>query len=277
MNEAFSAGQSAREPEARPKRQSEVADLRHLSVLDDPVETAFFKRLVRSAVGTLRAHTVLDVGCGEGIPTLAAVQAGAERAIGIDLARHNVVQARENARRAGLSERVRFRCVDFGKLAPDDSDLTICDLVVANPPYVPDGHGSAVDGGPTGTALLDAIIDRAGDNVRGMALLFGSLSDPLAVLDRLDARGFVPCQVTVLPVPFGRYTSRPRTLCTLRRLRELGKAWFCDAAPAQPGHAPHAYLTLGIVASREPSRSSAASARKSLAGLLHAYGQQSRS
>lgn len=247
------------------------------ATLDDALETRLFGELVYRAVRHLGARHVLDVGCGVGTPTLEAARAGAARVVGVDLIRENVARAHANILRSRLDGRVSahhasWRDVVSGRFAIGDVDL-----VVSNPPYVPGGRGSAVDDGPRGTSILDAIVDGVPGSVRGLALLFGSLSDPLQVIARLQARGFALRELLLEPVPFGRYTSEPATLATLLRLRREGHAWFSDAAPAGGG-APHQYLTMGVVAQREaePSSSRASAWRARVAALLDTYQRTGR-
>jgi hypothetical protein len=171
-------------------------------------------------------------------------------------------------------------------------------MVVSNPPYVPSGDGSAVDGGPKGTRMLDSIIDGLPETVRGVALLFSSLSDPLQVLSRVEKRGFRVTRLFTESVPFGRYTSVPRTLSALHQLRSRGSAWFtdvearpeaCEQDPSslarpmarfdgttEPVLAPHAYLRLGLIAERcaRPDALAVASFRemhRCVARLLESY------
>jgi hypothetical protein len=106
-----------------------------------------------------------------------------------------------------------------------------------------------VDGGPFGTSLLLDIVQGIPATVRGIGLVFGSFSDPLAVLRRIEASGFTLEHLLLGSVRFGRYTSVPSTLTRLRWLRAAGRAWFYDT-PALGGTAPHAYLTLGLLARR---------------------------
>jgi len=222
--------------------------------LEDPDETAAFARLVRSAVTKLTPRRVLDVGCGLGLPTLEAAYAGAPRVVGIDKVARNVFIARSSIRHARLEPIVTAHTARWEDVISGDFYPGEIDLLVANPPYVPSGDGSAVDGGSSGTRMLDSIIDALHllpGELRGVALMFGSISDPLQVLARLQRNGFEVSALHGMSVYFGRYTSSPRTLAALKKLRAGGKAWFCDVRNDAP-HAPHAYLTLGVIAERAP-------------------------
>lgn len=84
---------------------------------------------------------------------------------------------------------------------------------------------------------------------RGLALLFDSLSDPLGVLREVTAQGFEVLDVLAQSAAFGRHVSEPGTLRALRGLRRSGLSWFADVE-TMLGHAPHAYLTLGVIARR---------------------------
>jgi SAM-dependent methyltransferase len=247
------------------------------SLLDDSDETAAFGRLVRRAVVRFQPRRVLDVGCGAGLPTLEAALAGAPRVVGIDVEPRNVFLARGNIRSAGLEARVTAHSASWEDVLSGTFYPGQVDLVVANPPYVPSGDGVAVDGGPTGTRLLDSIIDGMPASVRGTALLFGSLSDPHHVLSRLERRGMQIVDVFAQPVRFGRYTSAAPTLAALHRLRARRMAWFCDA-PNAPDLAPHEYLRLAVFAQRvehpQPRRVVPfREFQRSLARLLEVYQQ----
>ena len=56
----------------------------------------------------LRAKIVLDVGCGSGILSVAAVALGAELVVGIDIDPQALEHSRENARLNGFEERTEF-------------------------------------------------------------------------------------------------------------------------------------------------------------------------
>ena len=58
--------------------------------------------------------TVYDLGCGEGEIVIAAAQRGA-RGVGVDLDPERIVNARRNAARAGVTDRVTFIVQDLFK------------------------------------------------------------------------------------------------------------------------------------------------------------------
>lgn len=239
--------------------------------LDASSDTESFGRLVRTAVQTLRPRTVLDVGCGCGIPTIEAAVAGSRQVYGIDLARANVLLARENVARAGLMDRIAVRRASWEYVHHAVPEAREVELLVANPPYVAGGIGATVDGGADGTRLLRAIIDRCPPNASGLALLFGSVSNPLAVIAHLEASGWSVERLQVHAVRFGRYTSRADTLRKLQTLRRTHRAFFCDLEPVRPDRAPHAYLVLGVVARRRVARGSLIPAvQQMLLGFQHA-------
>ena len=57
--------------------------------------------------------TVYDLGCGEGRIVIEAARRHGARGVGIDLDPERIREARANARRAGVQDRVRFRQADL--------------------------------------------------------------------------------------------------------------------------------------------------------------------
>ena len=75
---------------------------------------------------------VLDVGCGVGPVHLSLLSKGVGHATGVDVAEPMLQEARRQAERVGLTDRVDYRVGDFVALAADlpDADLAVLDKVV---------------------------------------------------------------------------------------------------------------------------------------------------
>lgn len=79
------------------------------------------------------ARDVLDVGTGSGAIAVALASELPEALVeGIDLSPEALAVARENGRRNGLEERLRFSAGEIERLPAGPYDL-----IVANPPYIP--------------------------------------------------------------------------------------------------------------------------------------------
>ena len=85
-------------------------------------------RLMLKTLQTLpvRDRTILDVGCGSGILTIAGVRLGARSALGVDIDADALANAAENVELNNLVGRVELEHRDLGDLA------TPADIVVAN-------------------------------------------------------------------------------------------------------------------------------------------------
>lgn len=100
--------------------------------------------IVETALGLVPDRSapldILDLGTGTGCILLALLsELPAARGIGIDIQPDAVAVAEANARRLGLSARASFRVGDWtSALGPGDPERGF-DLVVSNPPYIPDG------------------------------------------------------------------------------------------------------------------------------------------
>jgi SAM-dependent methyltransferase len=60
-----------------------------------------------------RTDLVYDLGCGDGRIVIAAARNFGARGVGIDIDPQRIAEAKENARRAGVEERVRFEQGDL--------------------------------------------------------------------------------------------------------------------------------------------------------------------
>jgi len=131
-----------------------------VAVLDGvypPSEDTF---LLIDAIRGVRSGRALEVCCGTGAVGLVAA-GGAGSILEVDADPHAVANARLNFDRNGLGGRADFAV----------GDLFACvrgrfDLILMNPPYLPEGEGDAPDlawsGGPRGRAVIDRFIDGLG-------------------------------------------------------------------------------------------------------------------
>ena len=76
--------------------------------------------------------SLLDIGCGTGYLHQRLLQAGAARAVGVDLSAEMLEQARVRAREQGLAERTDYREGDFVELSNTlaSADIVILDKVI---------------------------------------------------------------------------------------------------------------------------------------------------
>lgn len=110
---------------------------------------------------------VLDVGCGSGILSLAALRLGANRAVGLDTDPLAIEATRANAERNGLATQVEARLGTLG--TPDTRyDLVLANLVAAVLVTLAPGLADHVT--PRGTLLASGIIEpRATEVIDAMA------------------------------------------------------------------------------------------------------------
>lgn len=80
-------------------------------------------------LAAVSAHDVVyDLGCGDGRIVIAAAQLGA-RSVCVDIDPLRIVEAQENARKAGVAERIQFRNEDL--FAIDLNDATVVMLFLS--------------------------------------------------------------------------------------------------------------------------------------------------
>ncbi len=115
--------------------QGMEVDLRHADPKHpDDIVTKFIATPPEAVDGMLRLagvgrnDVVYDLGCGDGRIVIAAVQKfGAKRGVGIDLDPERIKECADNARRAGVTDRVEFRTGDVLKI-DDLSQATVVAL-----------------------------------------------------------------------------------------------------------------------------------------------------
>ena len=116
-------------------------------------------------------QTVLDIGCGSGILSIAAVLLGAERATGIDIDPVAVKVARENAALNGLSEKTEFLVGNLNEKITGRYSVVcaniVADVIMALAPDVP---GLLA---PGGRFFCSGIIDSRAEEVRAALLRAG--------------------------------------------------------------------------------------------------------
>jgi release factor glutamine methyltransferase len=122
--------------------------------------------------GTL--DRVLEIGVGSGAIALSLLGEGLARAVlAVDVSLAALDQARENAARSGLADRLELRTCS-PEVWPEVRDAGRFDAVLSNPPYVASaeieglslevrGHDprEALDGGPDGLDVLRTVISGA--------------------------------------------------------------------------------------------------------------------
>jgi release factor glutamine methyltransferase len=181
-------------------------------------ETETVVEAALAAIAPTAAARIADLGTGSGAILLALLsERPSAFGIGTDRDARALAVARANAMRLGLSDRAAFVVCDFGAAIAGR-----CDLVVANPPYIPTADiaalasevrnfdpGAALDGGPDGLSAYRAI---AADAARLLApggwlaveIGIGQVEPVAAILARHD--------LAVAAAPRHDLAGRPRVV-----------------------------------------------------------------
>ncbi|MBE3562846.1 MAG: peptide chain release factor N(5)-glutamine methyltransferase [Hydrogenibacillus schlegelii] len=161
-------------------------------------ETEGLVELVAAEPACAEPRTALDLGTGSGaIAVLLARRCPTWTVTGIDQSPVAVLYARENARRLGVRRRVRIALASIEAYVPPAP----ADVLVANPPYVPEGAAvspaarfeppGALFAGPDGLAFYRLIAARLAAFVRpgGLVALEIGAGQAAAALALLRAAG----------------------------------------------------------------------------------------
>lgn len=186
--------------------------------------------------------------------------------LGLDVDASAAGIASDNADHLGLSRRVRFTRADLRSrnavslLASERPQLVVC-----NPPYVPEpaGENLAVEAGagPDGTAYIMRALELVRTTKpRAMALSWCSLSDPERVVQQAERSGYRLNSLFVAVIADGEYSGSVGNY-----LRDLDRVFLNDSADtlkavAPDGAASFAYLLMAGEFSRKdagPRRSDA--------------------
>lgn len=170
--------------------------------------------LIETALKELKSNppkTILDLGTGSGCLLIALLTEWRDATgVGVDISPAALAIAKRNAERLGVAARAHFIQADFGELSDDRFDL-----VVANPPYIPD-------------AVVDTLDSDVRDFEPHLALKGGS--DGLGPLERI-ARSLFDCMNpnarAFIEIGYDQGQSAPRTLRdqglkVLRVIKDLG-------------------------------------------------------
>jgi ribosomal protein L11 methyltransferase len=136
--------------------------------------------------------TVLDVGCGSGILSLAALRLGTARAVGLDTDPVAVSAAIENAERNGLADRFEARAGTVERQAAEMYSLVLANLVAAV--LVDLAPGLAAHLAPAGILIVSGIIEPRAEEVIGALRAAG-----LRAVQRRDDGDWVSLRLDLAP------------------------------------------------------------------------------
>jgi D-alanine-D-alanine ligase len=142
-------------------------------------------------------ETVLDLGCGSGLLSIAAAKLGAKKVVAVDIDPMALAATVDNAKRNGVEEKIQVAAGSwFEALREGGSSketLKQFDVIIATPPQTPGARPFGQRyGGIDGTDHLFAILEQAPtflDPQRGrLWILAISLANPTGLFQRLEKR-----------------------------------------------------------------------------------------
>ncbi|PKO14201.1 MAG: 50S ribosomal protein L11 methyltransferase [Chloroflexi bacterium HGW-Chloroflexi-10] len=113
---------------------------------------------------------IIDVGCGSGILSIAAIKLGAEKALGVDLDQPSIVATKKNAEANDVGEQVEAGEGSVAEILAGQFSIKSAQVVMANilAPIIIRlfGHGLGDLVQPYGFLILSGILDRQEAEVR---------------------------------------------------------------------------------------------------------------
>jgi len=185
-------------------------------------------------------ESVLDLGCGSGILSIAAARLGAGNVFAVDMDPFSLETTLINAQKNGVGDIIDVYAGSWYEALQTKGDTSVkskrFDLIIATPPQTPSPEPfSPRYGGSDGTLHIFKIIDGAKyylEHSNGrLWLLVISLANPSAVLERLKQQ-FNEVKIiheTNRPFSASEYNSRKdRLMEYLLKLRSLGQSEFAE-------------------------------------------------
>jgi len=127
----------------------------------------------------LEGQPVIDIGCGSGILSIAALKLGAAHALGVDVEADAIPAARQNAARNGVAERLRLGVGSVAAVRRGDFGLRQAPIVLANiiapvlARLLDDGLAALVS--PGGVLILSGILEVQMDGREGHVSMLDAL------------------------------------------------------------------------------------------------------
>jgi methylase of polypeptide subunit release factors len=168
--------------------------------------------------------------------------------LGFDVDAVAVATSQQNARALGLRARSRFECTDlWSDTMPQLLQRFEPQLIVCNPPYVPEPRINTLDleagAGEDGTAHLMRTLELA-DLARpaALALSWCSLSDPARIVREAEAIGYFLNSLFVVLIADGEYSGS-----VLDHLRSLPHAYISESSETKRSVAPDGSARFGYL------------------------------
>ena len=179
------------------------------ALIPRPETEELVTRVLKHLSGCADVPFVVDVGTGTGaiVLSLAAEFKGKAVLLGTDVSEDAIGLARENAKRCGLADKVKFAVADG---LDDFDEPQSVDVIVSNPPYVTTADWNALDprvrdfeprialdGGAEGLDFYDRYLGDAVNLLKPGGAVFFEIgeSQGLALRELMEAYGFADIKI----------------------------------------------------------------------------------